>query len=81
MRSKHPRAMSEDAGQLTVSSMFAGRRCDARRSEEVTQRVCAMIEKDLLPISMVDGQGFQGLMANVEPNYEIPSRPTVTRRI
>ncbi|KAJ8403944.1 hypothetical protein AAFF_G00342940 [Aldrovandia affinis] len=73
--------MSDDGGQRSVSSMFAGRRCDARWSEEITQRVWSMIEKDMVPISVVDGQGFQGLLGYLEPNYKIPSRGIITSRI
>ncbi|KAJ8362306.1 hypothetical protein AAFF_G00384510 [Aldrovandia affinis] len=73
--------MSDDGGQPSVSSMFAGRQCDARRSEEITQRVCSMIKKDMVPISVVDSQGFQGLLGYLKPSYKIPSRGTITSRI
>ncbi|KAJ8367391.1 hypothetical protein AAFF_G00320180 [Aldrovandia affinis] len=72
--------MSDDGGQLSVS-MFAGRQCDVQRSEEITQGVCSMIEKDMVPTSVVDGQGFQGLLGYLKPSYKIPSRGTITRRI
>ncbi|XP_048054650.1 E3 SUMO-protein ligase ZBED1-like [Megalobrama amblycephala] len=40
-----------------------------------------MVVKDVLPISVVCGEGFQELLGYIEPNYEIPSRCTITRRI
>lgn len=40
-----------------------------------------MVEKDILPISMVCGEGFQELFGYIEPNYQIPSRPTITPQI
>ncbi|XP_077081895.1 E3 SUMO-protein ligase ZBED1-like [Siphateles boraxobius] len=80
LRSKHPQA-SSDEGQQTLPAMLSGRRCDARRSEEITQRICSMVVKDTLPISVVCGEGFQELLGYIEPNYEIPSRCTITRRI
>lgn len=64
-----------------MPSMLAGRRCDARWSEEITQRICLMVEKDIMPISMVCGEGFQDLLGYIEPNYKIPSRQTITSRI
>lgn len=64
-----------------LPSMLSGRRCDARRSEEITQRICLMVVKDILPISVVCGEGFQELQRFIEPNYDIPSRATITRRI
>ena len=80
----HPRPSAPGSGggaQQTLTSMVAGRRCDARRTEGITQKICGMVEKDTLPISVVDGTGFQELMGYVEPNYTIPSRQTITRRI
>ncbi|XP_077094167.1 E3 SUMO-protein ligase ZBED1-like [Siphateles boraxobius] len=68
LRSKNPQASSDEG-------------CDARRSEEITQRICSMVVKDTLPISVVCGEGFQELLGYIEPNYEIPSRCTITRRI
>ncbi|XP_077086297.1 E3 SUMO-protein ligase ZBED1-like [Siphateles boraxobius] len=68
LRSKHQQASSDEG-------------CDARRSEEITQRICSMVVKDTLPISVVCGEGFQELLGYIEPNYEIPSRCTITRRI
>lgn len=80
LRSKHPHAFC-DEGQQMLPSMLSGRRCDARRSEEKTQRICLMVVKDILPISVVCGEGFQELLTFIEQNYDIPSRATITRRI
>ncbi len=80
LRSKHPQS-SCDEGQQTLPSILAGRSCDARRSEEITQRICSMVVKDILPIGVVCGEGFQELLGYIEPNYEIPSRYTITHRI
>ena len=67
--------------QQTLPSMMAGRRCDTRRSEEITQKICSMVEKDILPIGVASGDGFSELLGYVEPNYWFPSRPTITRRL
>ncbi|KAL2095565.1 hypothetical protein ACEWY4_007713 [Coilia grayii] len=40
-----------------------------------------MIEMDMLPISVVEGKGFQELIQFLEPEYRIPSRRTMTRLI
>ncbi|CAM4672977.1 unnamed protein product [Leuciscus chuanchicus] len=40
-----------------------------------------MIEKDMMPIRMVEGEGFKELMNIVQPRYSIPSRSAITRRI
>ncbi|KAM3867722.1 E3 SUMO-protein ligase ZBED1-like [Diretmus argenteus] len=82
VKNKHPGAMCEAGGaQPKITSMFGGRQCDARRSENVTQLVHRMIEKDMLPISVVQCQGFIELIKYLEPQYEMPSRDTVTKRI
>ncbi|ROJ25272.1 hypothetical protein DPX16_20085 [Anabarilius grahami] len=45
LRTKHPQA-SSDEWQQTLPSMLTGRRCDARRSEEITEPL--MIQKQKL---------------------------------
>ncbi|KAM4549130.1 E3 SUMO-protein ligase ZBED1-like [Odontesthes bonariensis] len=40
-----------------------------------------MVEKDLLPVSVVSGEGFLELFKYLEPNFSVPSRQTITSRI
>lgn len=40
-----------------------------------------MIVKDILPVSVVCGEGLQELLRYIERNYDIPSRATITHRI
>ncbi|XP_073729765.1 E3 SUMO-protein ligase ZBED1-like [Misgurnus anguillicaudatus] len=40
-----------------------------------------MIAKDMLPISVVEGDGFRELINFIQPDYSIPSRGTVTNRL
>ncbi|XP_061890314.1 E3 SUMO-protein ligase ZBED1-like isoform X1 [Entelurus aequoreus] len=70
-------------GQPSVAEAFSKRKavCDDARAEGITQRICNMVEKDMLPISIVDGKGFRELMNYCEPDYQIPSRETITTRI
>lgn len=45
-RAKHPQAWaSDDGGKPTLPAMFAGRKCDERRSEEITLKICWLVEK------------------------------------
>ncbi|XP_078025234.1 E3 SUMO-protein ligase ZBED1-like [Epinephelus lanceolatus] len=81
LQSKHPQASDDGGLQPTLLSMIAGRRCDARWSEQITQKICSMVENNILPISVVSGEGFQELLGYIEPNYQIPSRPTITHRL
>ena len=40
-----------------------------------------MIEKDMMPISTTDGEGFRELLHYMEPGYNIPSRATITTHL
>ena len=51
------------------------------RSKAITDRVAGVIIKDLRPISLVDGEGFQSLMSFVEPGYHLPSATYFTKVI
>ncbi|KAL7855067.1 hypothetical protein SRHO_G00172570 [Serrasalmus rhombeus] len=68
-------------GQPKITATLGRRACDERRAEAITERICSMIERDLMPINTVDGAGFQDLIAFLEPGYNIPSRPSITSRL
>ncbi|KAJ8353306.1 hypothetical protein SKAU_G00208730 [Synaphobranchus kaupii] len=71
----------KSGSQPTITSVLAKRVCDDRRAEGITQRICNMVEKDMMPISTVDSEGFRELINFLEPGYRIPSRGTITTRI
>lgn len=48
---------------------------------EVNEIICKMIEKDMLPVSLVNGDGFRELLAFTVQNYKIPSASEITRII
>lgn len=48
---------------------------------EVTQLICRMIEKDMLPVSIVDGNGFRELLSYIVQHYKMPSQGEITSRI
>lgn len=48
---------------------------------QVNELICKMIEKDMLPISVVSGEGFCELLAFTVQNFKIPSLLDVTRLI
>ena len=50
-------------------------------SFSVPCRVASVIIKDLRPISLVDGEGFQSLMSFVESGYHLPSATYFTKVI
>lgn len=67
------------SSQQTIMSVLA-RRSDAR-AEAVTQRLCFMVEKDMMPLNVVDGEGFSELLNYTQPGYRIPSRGTITSHV
>ena len=46
----------------------------------VTDKIVGFIAKDLHPLSIVDGVGFQEMVSCIEPKYKIPSRTHITQR-
>lgn len=48
-------------------SVLAGRGCSEVQAEAITQRICFIIENDMMPINMVDGEGFRELLKCIEP--------------
>jgi len=67
--------------QPKITEMFFSPSVSVKRQEQITDSVVKFIAKDMLPLSIVDGVGFVELMKKVSPNYEIPSRFTIKRRI
>ncbi|XP_071056773.1 E3 SUMO-protein ligase ZBED1-like [Onthophagus taurus] len=47
----------------------------------ITNSILFMICKDMQPFSIVESEGFRQLMKLVVPQYKIPSRQTLTRRL
>lgn len=61
LRTKHPGTLSE------------GGQAEASVGGVTTVLICRMIERDLLPVSTVDGEGFRELLAHLTPGYSVPS--------
>lgn len=86
LKSVHPLVLGQSSSgdgshlQPTLSQLINKRKCDDRKQEGITQRISNMVTKDMLPLNIVDGQGFQELIAYVEPGYNMVSRTTITSR-
>ncbi|XP_076586347.1 E3 SUMO-protein ligase ZBED1-like [Chaetodon auriga] len=68
IKNKHPDTMPNDGVSVAAHA-------------EVTELISRMIEKDMLPISVVSGDGFRELLAYTVHNYKLPSPGDVTRLI
>lgn len=68
IKNKHPDTMPNDGVSVATHA-------------EVTELISRMIEKDMLPISVVSGDGFRELLAYTVHNYKMPSPGDITRLI
>ncbi|XP_074603936.1 E3 SUMO-protein ligase ZBED1-like [Brevipalpus obovatus] len=59
-----------------VSSMQSG-----DKKEKITNAITIMIVKDNLPFDHVGGSGFELLMKELAPHYQVPNRKSIGRRI
>ncbi|XP_040051808.2 E3 SUMO-protein ligase ZBED1 [Gasterosteus aculeatus] len=68
IKNKHPDTMPGDGGSGATHA-------------EVTELISRMIERDMLPVSVVGGDGFRELLAHTVHNYKVPSAADVTRLV
>ena len=71
--------------QLTLES-FSGSRVkkmasDSKRAQEITKRIVEFVAKDMRPVALIEGIGFQNLVATLEPSYQIPSRKSIMKAL
>ena len=72
LKTRHPQASTGKKihqSQPTLSAMLVGRKDDKQHSEAISQKVCGMLEQEMLPIDFVSEEGFLELMELIEPNY------------
>ncbi|KAL4132066.1 hypothetical protein QTP88_009284 [Uroleucon formosanum] len=67
--------------QPKITEMFFLPSVSIKQQEQITDSLVKFIAKDMLPLSTVDGVGFVEFMNKISPNYEIPSRFTIKRKI
>ena len=48
----------------------------SKRSKELTKSVAYFIGKDMQPVNVVQGIGFQQMLNTLEPRYQVPHRTT-----
>ena len=71
--------------QLTLGS-FSGSRVkniasDTKRAQEITKSIVEFVAKDMRPVALIEGTGFQSLVATLEPSYQIPSRKSIMKAL
>lgn len=64
--------------EAPLQSFFKPKSCPTGRASEITDKVVDMITMDLRPVAVVEGAGFQRMMAALEPGYKCPSRKHIS---
>ena len=91
LQNHHPSVLSsystsdESSRQTTLESMaFIPKKkfsAGSKRSLNITDGLVEFISKDMMPISIVEGKGFINFLKILEPQYSLPSRKTITKRL
>lgn len=67
--------------QQKITDLLFSPSVTVKKQEMITESLVRYIAKDMLPLSSVDGIGFLEFMRTVSPNYEVPCRNTIKRRM
>jgi len=55
--------------------------CNEKRQEKITALLLGVIMTNVLPIFLVENAEFHKLMALLEPNYSVPARLPICKRL
>ena len=62
--------------QRKLDVLAKKRSCSSEWAGAISEQIVMMIVKDLRPINIVNGEGFQQLIGFQEPEYQLPSATT-----
>lgn len=79
----HKRALLLARRQKANQSMnnLKKTQCTKSRSETVTTLIYRMLVEDLLPVSMIQGTGFRGLIDGMQTGYSLPTKLNIEERL
>ena len=72
---------SKSRKQARLDVFTKKRSCSPQRAAVISDLITQVIVKDLRPINMANGEGFQQLIAYLEPGYHLPSDTHFTHLI
>jgi len=85
LKRKHPADSTfsaEDGYKQRQLDAFAKKQpCSSERAGAISERIAVMIVRDLHPINIVNGEGFQQLIGFLEPEYRLSSATHITHLI
>ena len=74
----------QSPGQVKITDAFSVATklpSSSKRAKELTDAIGYFIAKDMQPVSLVQGVGFQQMMNHLEPRFQIPHRKTFMDRV
>jgi len=86
LKRKHPtedpfKERDELRKQAKLDIFTRSRVCSPEKAAVISEMITQVIIKDLRPINLVNGKGFQELIAYLEPGYRLPSDTHFTHLI
>lgn len=66
----------QNAKQTKITDEFFPKEINKKRQELVSNCIANFIAKDMMAISVVEGNGFNEMMSTIVPGYKVPSRPS-----
>ena len=85
---KHPEAIEQKhlltQGLVIITDAFSAATKmpnSSKRAKELTNAIGYFIAKDMQPVSVVQGGGFQYMVKTLEPQFQIPHRKTIMDRV
>ena len=80
LNGQHPKPETSEPVKQTPLSLFISRHKRGRSDKQITQAITNMIISNLLPLSVVEEDGFRHIMNIVAPDYNIPCQKTIRSR-
>ena len=74
-----PKAYPRQTTLSGFASMSPRVKLPSGRQEQITRKLALMCALDLKPISLCEGVGFRTFCSELNPQYQVPTRKTVTK--
>lgn len=71
----------QNAKQTKITDDYFPKEINKKRQELVSNCIANFIAKDMMAISVIEGNGFIEMMSTIVPGYKVPSRSAIKKRI
>jgi len=79
LQRSHSAVYVRDSGQPKIDSIMKVQKCSPTHAKILDNLMVRLTVRDLQPVRMVEGCGFQELMEYCEPGYTVPSRKHLSK--